>query len=111
MEFFVCAHCGNIIYFMKNSGAPVTCCGEKMSKLEPNTVDAATEKHIPVVVQDGNKVEVTVGAVIHPMTEEHHIEWIIVETDKGFQKVDLEHTGEPKAKFCLRDAELVAVYE
>lgn len=112
MEFFVCSHCGNIIYFVKNAGVPVQCCGQKMTKLEPNTTDAATEKHVPVVVKDGNKVEVVVGSTLHPMTEEHHIAWIILETNRGFQKVDLSHTGEPKAEFCLLgDEEVVAVYE
>ena len=49
MKFYVCAHCGNIITFVKDSGVPVMCCGEKMQEIIPGTVDAAVEKHLPVV--------------------------------------------------------------
>ena len=62
MKFYVCSHCGNIIAFVKSSGVPVVCCGEKMQELEPNTTDAAVEKHVPVVQVDGQKVTVTVGS-------------------------------------------------
>ena len=48
MKFYVCAHCGNIIAFVRNTGVPVMCCGEKMQEIVPNTTEAATEKHLPV---------------------------------------------------------------
>ena len=89
MKFYVCKHCGNIIAYAKNKGVPVMCCGEKMSELVPGSVDAATEKHVPVISVEGNKVTVTVGEVEHPMAEEHFIEWIaqavfmLAETDKA----------------------------
>ncbi len=112
MRFFVCSHCGNIITFEKSSGVPVVCCGEKMKELIPGTVDAAVEKHIPVVNVDGNKVSVAVGSVAHPMTEEHLIQWVILETKKGSQKVNLTKDDEPKAEFLLTDRdEVVCAYE
>ena len=74
MKFYVCSHCGNIIAFVKSSGVPVVCCGEKMQELEPNTTDAAVEKHVPVVQVDGQKVTVTVGSTEHPMLPEHYRE-------------------------------------
>ncbi len=61
MKFYVCEHCGNIIEFVKESGVPVVCCGEKMKELVPGTVDASAEKHVPVVTVEGNKVNVFVG--------------------------------------------------
>ena len=73
MKFFECAHCGNVVYFMKSVGVPVVCCGENMAELVPNTVGAA-EKHVPVVEQDGRKVTVTISTVEHPMVEAHYIE-------------------------------------
>ncbi len=112
MKFYVCEHCGNIIRFDKNSGVAVMCCGQKMKELIPGTVDAATEKHVPIIEQDGNKVVVKVGEVTHPMIETHYIQWIILETKNGYQKVDLTPDDEPKAEFMLIDNdEVVAGYE
>ena len=77
LEMYKCSHCGNIVVMAHNSGVPVVCCGEPMNKLEANTVDAAREKHVPVVNVDGSKVSVRVGSVEHPMMDEHYIELII----------------------------------
>jgi superoxide reductase len=110
MKFFKCSHCGNIIAFMESKGVPVFCCGQKMDELVAGSVDAAAEKHVPVYSVDGDKVSVKVGDVDHPMTEEHHIAWIVVETENGFQKKDLDPTGKPEAEFALAGDKLVAVY-
>ena len=80
MKFYQCSHCKNIITYEDNKGVPVMCCGEKMQELVPGTVDAALEKHVPVVEKDGNKVTVKVGSVTHPMLEEHHIAFFAIET-------------------------------
>ncbi len=112
MEFYVCRHCGNVIAYVESKGPKVVCCGDEMQLLKPNTVDAAVEKHVPVVAVEGNLVTVTVGSVLHPMTEEHHIAWIALETKQGNQRKVLLHTGEPKAAFALTDGdEVVAAYE
>ena len=79
--------------------------------LNANTSDAATEKHVPVVTIDGNKVSVIVGEVVHPMLEEHLISHIILETDKEVKIVKLSHTDEPKAEFILNNEKPIAVYE
>ena len=76
MKFYVCEHCGNIITFVKSSGVPVMCCGQKMTEIVPGTTDAAVEKHVPVVKAEGSQVTVTVGAVEHPMLPEHYISFI-----------------------------------
>ena len=112
MKFYVCKHCGNIIQFSKESGVPVMCCGQKMEELVPGTTDGATEKHIPVITIDGNLVTVTVGSVEHPMVENHYIEWIVLETKKGSQKVKLSYTDTPKAEFLLTEGDaVIAAYE
>lgn len=83
-----------------------------MKELVANTTDAATEKHVPVVKVDGNKVAVEVGSTLHPMTPEHLIEWIVLETDKGYTVHHLTADDEPKTAFVLADDEkAVAVYE
>ncbi len=112
MKFYQCSHCKNIIVYALNKGVPVVCCGEKMKELVPGAVDAAKEKHVPVAVREGSLVKVAVGSVAHPMSEEHHIAFIVLETNKGFQKVDLAHDGAAEAVFALAEGEEpVAVYE
>lgn len=111
MKFYVCAHCGNLITYLHASGVHVVCCGDKMQELTPNTVDAAREKHLPVIAQSGETVTVKVGSVEHPMTEEHYIEWIILETKQGYQKKDLKPGEKPEAAFALTAGdEAVAAY-
>lgn len=112
MEFYVCNHCGNIVTYMENKGVPVMCCGQKMEKIVPGSTDAAQEKHVPVVKVDGNKVNVVVGSVEHPMTEAHLISWIVIETKNGWQVKNLDHTMKPEADFVLAEGdEFVAAYE
>ena len=112
MKFYQCSHCKNIIVYAYNKGVPVFCCGEKMKELVPGTVDAAKEKHIPEVEVAGNLVKVKVGSVTHPMTEEHHIAFIVLETNRGFQKKDLDPAGAPEAEFALAEGEeVIAAYE
>ncbi len=111
MKFYICEICGNIIAMVKKSGAPVSCCGQKMKELEPGTTDAAVEKHVPVFEVKDNKVLVTVGSVEHPMLEEHYIEWIAVQTTAGNQRKALKPGDKPQACFALCDGEEIeAVY-
>ena len=112
MKFFRCNHCGNIIVKIKDSSVPVVCCGENMQELVPGTTDAAVEKHLPVYETNGSTVSVTVGSVSHPMMPEHFINWVCLQTNKGFQLKYLNPGEEPKAVFALSDGEKVeAVYE
>ncbi len=112
MKFYICEHCGNIIEFVKETGVPVMCCGQKMTEMVPGTVDAAVEKHVPVVTVDGNKVKVAVGEVEHPMLEEHYIGFIAIETEQGVQRKALKPGEKPEAEFVLADGDkLVAAYE
>lgn len=110
-RFFRCTHCGQIIALVKETGVPIICCGEKMQELVPNTIEASTEKHIPVYTISGNTVSVTVGSTIHPMEKEHYIEWISLQTKNGNQRVVLKPNDEPKACFKICDGDVIeAVY-
>lgn len=104
-KFYLCEHCKNLIGMIDNKGVPVMCCGQKMTPLVPNTTEAAGEKHLPVVTVEGNKVIVTVGSVLHPMSEEHSIVWIYLETNKGGQRKNLSFDGQPCAEFVLSEGE------
>lgn len=111
LKFYVCDTCGKMIQMISDTGVPTVCCGSKMRELVPGAVDAAVEKHVPAVSVDGNSVMVTIGEVIHPMTEAHYIQWIAIETKAGSQMKELNPSQEPKAQFLLADDdELVAAY-
>lgn len=110
-QFFKCKKCGKILEVV-NKGCPVVvCCGDEMTELKANTNDGATEKHVPVIEQNGDKVTVTVGSAVHPMEADHYIQWIQIETDKGVQRKYLNPGQEPKASFALSDEKLLAAYE
>lgn len=109
-KFYICSHCGNIVGLIKNAGVPLMCCGQKMNLLEPGTVEASHEKHIPVATVEGNTVKVEIGSVAHPMTEEHLINWVYLQTDKGGQRKCLNPNDAPVVTFALADEKPVAVY-
>jgi len=108
VSFFKCEICGNIVGLIKNGGGELVCCGKPMTKLIPNTTDASVEKHVPVAVRKDGKIHVEVGSAVHPMTEEHYIEWIAVVTDSGTERISLSPTDKPIAVFC--DKENAEVY-
>jgi len=110
-KFYICKHCGNVVTFIKESGAPLTCCGDLMTEIIPNAVEASTEKHLPVVTLEGNTVSVVVGSVEHPMLPEHFIQWIYLETEKGLQMKYLSPGEKPQAVFELSGEKAIAVYE
>ncbi len=99
--FFICEHCGNIIAKVRDSGVPVICCGQPMTRIVPGTSDGAYEKHVPVYTVEDNIVTVTVGSVEHPMVEAHYIEWIALQTTSGNQRKQLKPGDAPKACFAI----------
>ncbi|MBP6492502.1 MAG: desulfoferrodoxin [Clostridia bacterium] len=111
-KFYMCKHCGNMVSMFHDSGVPMICCGEEMTEIVANTTDAAQEKHVPVVTVEGDKVSVKVGSVPHPMTEEHRIVWIYLQTEKGEQLncVDTQDVAETCFKLCDGDKP-IAVFE
>ena len=111
MKFYVCEVCGNFVGMVKESGAPMSCCGQKMKELVPGTSDGAVEKHVPVCKVEGNVVTVEVGCVERPMPPEYDIERIAIETKQGAQRKVLEPGQKPCAQFALTDGDsLVAAY-
>ena len=110
-KFFQCEVCGKMVAVVKDTRVPLMCCGRKMNELIPGTVEASAEKHIPVWSVEGCTVTVTVGSVIHPMVEEHYIEWISLQTKQGNQRKALAPGEAPTACFALCEGdEVVAAY-
>lgn len=110
LYFVRCKETGNVleaVYVAKDGQLP-----EGFQELKANTTDAAGEKHVPVVEVKGNVVEVKVGSVPHPMTEEHLVGFIALATDKRVLRVNLTAADQPEATFVLEDGEkAVAAYE
>ena len=109
LKVYRCPSCGKMLIRLKDSECQTICCGQPMQLLTANTTDGAREKHVPVVTREGNTVSVNVGSVDHPMIPEHYIEWIALQTEKGFRIVYLEPGQAPKADF-LADEQVKAVY-
>lgn len=112
MKFYKCDKCGQVITYLTKTACNAFCCGEEMKEIQPNTTDAATEKHVPVIEQEGTKVTVKVGEVAHPMTDAHYITVIVLETKNATQIKELTPADAPVATFYIgEDDEVVAAYE
>ncbi len=109
-KFYVCETCGNLVGMINESGVNMMCCGKKMTEIVPGTVEASKEKHIPVATVEGDTVKVNVGSVDHPMTEEHLIEWVYLQTCRGGQRKCLKAGDAPTVTFALCDEKPIAVY-
>ena len=109
-KFYICEKCGNIVGMIHASGVTPHCCGQKMNVLEAGVVEASSEKHVPEVEVLDGRVNVNVGSVLHPMSEEHSILWVYLETDKGGQRKDLKVGEAPLVSFTLVDEKPIAVY-
>lgn len=109
--FYRCSICGNLICMINDSGVTPTCCGTEMEAVTANTADAAAEKHVPCISRDGNKVMIAVGDLPHPMTQEHFIEWVILQTNRGTYSRRLHPENIPEVCFRIRSTECpVRVY-
>ena len=109
-KFYICPVCGNIVEMVHNAGPKPFCCGQRMTELVPNSVDASGEKHVPEVRLGKELVEVNVGSVNHPMEEVHWIEWVELVTDQGSSRRYLNPGEAPHVSFRLSGEKPMAVY-
>ncbi len=99
LEIYKCDTCGNIVMVMHGGKGELVCCGQPMKLFKENTVDAAKEKHVPVIEKKSDGCIVNVGDVDHPMEDKHYIEWIeIVDGDKSYIQF-LKPGDKPRAEF------------
>ena len=111
LKFYRCNVCGNIAIKLVDSGIPMVCCGQPMTEIVANTTDAAQEKHVPVVTRNGDVVDIKVGSVPHPMTNEHYIQFIVLETEENTYIKELQPNDAPETKILLsKDKKIKAVY-
>jgi len=105
---YKCEACGNIVEVLHTGDGELVCCGQPMKFFAPNTVDAAKEKHVPVIEKTATGVKVTVGSVPHPMEEKHYIEFIEILADGKVYRQNLLPGQKPEAEFCVKAGSIVA---
>ena len=110
LQVYKCELCGNIVEVVHGGKGELVCCGQPMKLLVENTVDAAREKHIPVIETSEEGYKVKVGSVAHPMEEKHYIEWIEVIADGKAYRQFLNPGDVPEASFNV-DANQVSARE
>jgi superoxide reductase len=108
LEVYKCDACGNIVEVLHGGGGELVCCGEAMQLFIENTVDAAKEKHVPMIEKTADGFKVAVGSVAHPMEEKHYIEWIEVIAGGKTYRQFLKPGEEPEATFCVDADQVIA---
>ena len=108
LEVYKCDVCGNIVEVLHGGQGTLVCCGQDMTLQVENTVDAAKEKHVPVVEKVDGGVKVKVGDVAHPMEEKHYIEWIEIIVDGKAHRQFLNPGEAPEATFQIEADNIVA---
>jgi superoxide reductase len=108
LEVYKCDLCGNIVEVLHGGAGELVCCGEAMKLFVENTVDAAKEKHVPVIEKTAEGFKVKVGDVAHPMEAKHYIEWIeVIAGGKSYRQF-LKPGEAPEATFCVDDDKITA---
>lgn len=101
LQIYNCEICGHIVEILHEGKGELVCCGQPMKLFVENTVDAAREKHVPVLEKVGGGVKVMLGSVPHPMEEKHYIEWIEIIVDKKAYRQFLKPGDAPEARFDI----------
>ena len=110
LQIYKCEVCGNIVEMEHEGIGELVCCNETMKLFEENTVDAAKEKHVPVIEKIEGGFTVKVGSEAHPMEDDHHIEWIeVLAGDKAYRQ--FLHPGQQPTATCLIDADKITARE
>ncbi len=108
LEVYRCNVCGNIVMVMHGGKGELVCCNQPMELLKEGSVDAAKEKHVPIIEKIDGGYKVKVGSVAHPMEDKHYIEWVELQGD-GKSYVQFLNPGDtPEAVFKLEAKEVVA---
>lgn len=107
-EIYKCEACGNIVEVLHGGQGELVCCGSPMKLFKENTVDAAKEKHVPVVEKSAGGITVKVGEVAHPMDEKHYIEWIEIIADGAVYRKFLNPGDTPEATFNVTADQVTA---
>ena len=105
LQIYKCEVCGNIVEMLHGGAGELVCCQQPMKLFVENTVDAAREKHVPVVEKTDGGIKAKVGSVSHPMEEKHYIEWVEVIADGKAYRQFLKPGDAPEASFAIDAAQ------
>jgi len=108
LQVYKCEMCGNIVEVLHGGDGELVCCGKPMTLLTENTVDAAKEKHVPVIEKVDGGIKVKVGEVAHPMEDKHYIEWIEIIADGKSYRQFLNPGEAPEAFFNIEATQITA---
>ena len=99
LQVYKCEVCGNIVEVLHDGQGQLVCCGKPMKLQVENTVDAAREKHVPVIEKTPEGIKVKVGSVPHPMEDKHYIEWVQIIAGGYAYRIFLKPGGQPEGTF------------
>ncbi len=109
-EFLICEKCGNLVGLIHDAGVPMWCCKQQMTELKANSTEASGEKHLPVVNVEGDTVRVCVGSDMHPMGEDHYIQWVYLLTDRGGHRKIFKPGDKPELLFNVAGEKPLSAY-
>jgi len=107
-QIYKCTDCATLLEVLVTDGKEISCCGQKMELINPKTQDEGKEKHVPVIEKTENGIKVKIGAVPHPMEEEHYIQFIEVIADNKIYRQELKPGDAPEAEFLLKSEQVLA---
>ena len=108
LQVYKCDVCGNIVEVLHGGAGELVCCGQPMALLTENTVDAAKEKHVPVIEKVAGGIKVKIGEVAHPMEDKHYIQWIEIIADGKAYRQFLNPGEVPEATFNIEADQVTA---
>lgn len=108
LQVYKCEVCGNMVEMIHAGEGELVCCGEPMKLIKENSIDAAKEKHVPVIEKTADGYRIVVGSVLHPMEEKHFIEWIELVADGTAYRKFLSPGEKPEATFCVKAQKVTA---
>jgi len=108
LEVYKCEKCGNVVEMLHGGAGELVCCGEPMKLLDEKTADSSTEKHVPLVEKTAQGYKVTVGSTLHPMKDDHYIEWIELVVDGRAYRQFFNPGNDPIAEFCVSGSSVYA---
>lgn len=110
-EYYHCEICGHVVVILEPGNPSLVCCDQDMTRLEAKTSDQGKEKHVPVILSEGESTTIKLGSVPHPMTDEHHFCFIeILRKDGKHGRARLNPTGAPEATFHMKAEDIDTVY-
>lgn len=89
LELYRCNVCHNLVEVLNGGKGELVCCGQPMELVKENVSEdeKLNDKHLPVLEKTIDGVKIRVGAKMHPMNEEHHIDFIqVISNDEKYVK-------------------------